>query len=534
MGDHTLEVRGLNWGEQNTMLGVNQVIRICPFTNMGVKPPENANPQGPDPSTCFNCTEYGSADELQLARCNGAVPPGFQPTDRSWPEASKNAYCSRLTCTGIPPGIGGGYAVFVDIAGEPPSVVVNDFPPSQCQKPLAESFTTKYATFNYALPVITKLSSSNLGMACDATKCEASPGDILTVTAENLPHNEAIVETYRRGLPADKQQDEIVYINLGDMKCPITSSNSSTQAVCTVPVSSGRGFNLTLVVAGQSNRAPSTFDFPMPSVDKVSPASVPSYGGEITITGKYFADKGSVAITDKSDSSDYIQIHACDVTKWSQTEIVCTTGSSGGAAEIVKDVVVSVASGDSSGSLTYAACSFSNPGEVCLSDGKYSCTNNYECSSTNDDCNTAGAVCSCPEDADDTLCGNGGKLDRVCKCVCVNGWVNSGHELIPGAVPKAYTNGTCSSCPVSCSGLDKKVQSASKCGCEFDKLHLIWIIFLVLLVVGAIGFGVWKWKSKQPKKVPLLNKGLLNNGAKDDRDEEVGDRQEAQESTEYA
>jgi len=531
-GEHTISTRGLNWGEQNktfgpnktSMLGTNQVIRICPFANMDVSSKKtHANPDGPSLDTCFNCTEYGDAVDLDLRLCNGGVPPGYQPTDKHWPESNKNAVCSRLTCTGIPPGIGGNYAVFVSIHGEPPSLVVGEAPP--LDKPQATAFTTQYARLNYALPVITKLASSNSGMRCTSETCEAAPGDVITVTADNLPNNDLVVETYRRGLSPEAQKNDIVYIQLGDSKCPIvTTPNSSTttEAVCTVPLSSGRGLNLTLVVAGQASRKPSTFNYPEPIVKHVSPATIPSYGGSITITGQYFADKGSVDINDVADPA---KTHACEVVTWSEKEIVCTAGSSGGAAQISATVTVTVASGNCAGSLSYAACSFSSKGESCLPDGKYTCSNNYACQ--NDNCNAVGATCSCPDDSDGKFCGNGGTLDSDCHCKCVNGWANPGHLVVDGAVPPAYTNGTCSSCPVSCGGLDKKIQTSSKCGCEFNKLHLIWIVFLGLLALGAIGFGIWKWQSMQPKKQPLLNEYA---SAKTLTDEEHGDRREAEDS----
>ena len=532
-GEHTISTRGLNWGEQNktfgpnktSMLGTNQVIRICPFANMDVSSKKtHANPDGPSLDTCFNCTEYGDAVDLDLRLCNGGVPPGYQPTDKHWPESNKNAVCSRLTCTGIPPGIGGNYAVFVSIHGEPPSLVVGEAPP--LDKPQATAFTTQYARLNYALPVITKLASSNSGMSCTSEACEAAPGDVLTVTADNLPNNDLVVETYRRGLSPEAQKNDIVYIQLGDSKCPIvTTPNSSTttEAVCTVPLSSGRGLNLTLVVAGQASRKPSTFNYPEPIVKGVSPATIPSYGGSITVTGHYFADKGSVDINDVVDPA---QTHACEVVTWSEKEIVCTAGSSGGAAQIrPATVTVTVASGNCAGSLTYAACSFSSPGESCLPDGKHTCSNNYACQNGN--CNAVGATCTCPDDSDGKFCGNGGTLDSGCHCKCVNGWANPGHLVVDGAVPPAYTNGTCSSCPVSCGGLDKKIQTSSKCGCEFNKLHLIWIVFLGLLALGAIGFGIWKWQSMQPKKQPLLNEYA---SAKTLTDEEHGDRREAEDS----
>lgn len=254
----------------------------------------------------------------------------------------------------------------------------------------------------------------------------------------------------------------------------------------------------------------------------ISPATIPSYGGSITITGQYFADKGSIVINDVADPA---KTHACEVVTWSEKEIVCTAGSSGGAAQILATVTVTVASGKCAGSLTYAACSFSSPGESCLPDGKYTCSNNYACQ--NDNCNAVGTTCTCPDDSDGKFCGNGGTLDSDCHCKCVNGWVNPGHLVVDGAVPPAYTNGTCSSCPVSCGGLDKKIQTSSKCGCEFNKLHLIWIVFLGLCALGAIGFGIWKWQSMQPKKQPLLNEYA---SAKALTDEEHGDRREAENS----
>jgi hypothetical protein len=526
-GEHTIEIRGLNFGEQNvtqnstTTLLSNQAIRICPFVNMDVTHAHvKANPVGPPASSCFNCTAYDDKSSLDLALCNGGKPPGFQPTDPSWPVSNKNAYCSRLTCTGIPPGIGGGYAVFVDVYGEPPSLTVGDID----QKPTDASFTEAYAKFNYALPKIIEVSSSNDKLVCNTAACEAAPGDEITIHADNLPQSEGVVQTYRNGLSKSDAQKPVISVTIGGFECKLGDWNM-THVHCTVPEGSGLSLNLALTVAGQKARTPTPFSFPKPHVTGVSPNPIPSYGEPITVTGIYFGPTGTVML----NPSRRAESRSCETVSWSSTQVVCNPGPSGTDIEIKYSVSLTDASGTTTGSVIYDKCEFKDKGEYCNSNGSVNCTNNYACSSTGGDCNVKGAQCSCPADEDGTFCQNMGVLDSDCACKCVNGYTNDGGAEVEGSVPKAYAPGLCTSCSVSCGGLDKKVATSDKCGCEFNKLHLIWIIVLALLVVAVIGFGVWKWIQSRPvkKSQPLLN----THAAPDDEERGyIGDRKLVQDS----
>lgn len=54
-------------------------------------------------------------------------------------------------------------------------------------------------------------------------------------------------------------------------------------------------------------------------------------------------------------------------------------------------------------------------------------------------------------------------------------------------------------------GLVLQVQNESKCGCEFNQIHIVWIVALCLLLLAAIVFGFIRWRRTQaPKDAPLL------------------------------
>jgi len=300
----------------------------------------------------------------------------------------------------------------------------------------------------------------------------------------------------------------------------------------------GDSQDITLSVGKQPTTASQKLDFPAPVISKVTGSisgkdTVPSWGDTITIEGKYLGSQ-SIGATVQLVLADQSTLPSCQVNSWTQLKINCTTA---GFPDILKttevvNVVVTTASGSSNKeALSYEACDFlTKAGGLCKQDGSQECNTNYECSYSgstkmipnNGVCDHEGATCHCPESAAE--CKNGVFHAETCSCECTNGWSSSGAAQIPDAFVNGQAGiygtsaGVCDTCSQSCGSLDKKVETPDKCGCEFNKLNLIWILLLVVLFLVAVGFGVWKYKKSQPDHIPL-NKPLIKDEAQDDEED---------------
>jgi len=519
---------------------------------------------GPLASSCFNCSLHSysfpdSLTDLTPALC------GFGENK------NKNNLCSKLLCTGPIYGIGADLGVFMRVRGEPPSVVATH----ELKIP-ASAFTTLYAKISFAAPNITAVFVN--GKDCTnkpGVGCVGYAGDNVTVKATGMPKNQAVIDAYESAYyhvggfdkPQHKPQlIKAISISLGSHPCKVVASNQS-QATCTIPpnTSGGQNLRILLKVGGQSAPLPETnFTFSPPQVSGVSPNSLPSYGGMVNVSGKYFG-------ATPAGCSVMIGHLKCDPSKgnvWNDTLIECLAPPSGdGSHNSTMKVQVTTLSGPSnSNALTYTKCSFDNQKKsrtkygVCLTDGGQTCNNNAVCnttavprslgleleSSVRAGCYvTTGlglATCSCP-----AVCQNGVLNHNDCSCTCANGWSSAHRAVVPNATTlnthlpgavcaqcdasctdiqiKVQTPAKCGcqSCGVSCGGLNnmlnKKVQTSSKCACEFNMLHLIWIVGGgVMLIVGA-GFAVYKCKTKPQLGMALLSHDKHGDEEQEDREE---------------
>eukprot|EP00656_Telonema_subtile_P008633 TRINITY_DN14031_c0_g1_i12.p1 TRINITY_DN14031_c0_g1~~TRINITY_DN14031_c0_g1_i12.p1 ORF type:complete len:527 (+),score=66.11 TRINITY_DN14031_c0_g1_i12:121-1701(+) len=492
-----------------------RTIQLCPWVRMDQfndpNPRVPSNPIGPVQTSCFNCTQYVDAN-LDPHLC------GYVGDD-------KTKYCSSLTCQGPIYGIGKDLAVFIQVRGEPPSVVS-----ARTSKPPVGAFgpgvQATYAHISFEAPVVNKVSVDGGATPCDI--CVVDPLQPIMLNATGMPLNQSVIDAYESGV--DEKGNPVgaaVQVTIGGQPCAVLSC-SELGVVCTVPDASGANLAIELTVGGQKVAAPSNFSYSPPNVTGVVSLNdgsqfLPSWGGKINITGEYFANITAggcqlCAVTIVLPSGNV----PCQPIVWSGTWITCTAPASGSISLQAAQVVVTTDSGSSpitaANSLTFNKCGFGAlPGGVCLNSGDQVCSDNWLCehSSQIDStthnliCDHQTANCTCPTDG---VCQNGGVLDpATCRCGCVGGYSSSGGGVIPES-RGALTAAVCDLCLTSCGGLQKQVQNSSKCGCEFNMLHLIWIILLIVLVFAAVGFGFWRWRlAQQSKGIPLLSGNNNNN-----------------------
>jgi len=514
----SISIKGQHWGLDNAPAGyANQRLRLCPFSNMATL--NGHPPVGPPPSSCFNCSAYSvNPPDLSLALCGFSDPK------------TKNTKCSSLSCSHVPAGIGQ-VSVFLDVMGEPASVVA-------LQNALAApgSSSIALASFVYAAPVITgfKVPKKACSLTPDSTsKCQARAGDNVTITADNLPFNMTIVETFNLWSP-----EQGLAVMIGNAPClNIELASPATSLTCTLPVSSGGKLAVTLIVGSQTHTIPSLFYYPAPNVTSVLPASIPSYGSEITIKGTDFAKGGTVSLI----LPDGSQLPCSNPTNYTVSSLTCSAPKSQSRLTVDAAIAVSTLSGVSNLTISvdYKQCAFSTViGGVCRSDGTQLCTSSFSCAHSaapasaeyNQQCDFALASCEC--EFAESPCQNGGVYDKeACSCACVNGYSSSGKggSAIPDTQPPGFYSGFCDMCETSCGTFDKEVKTAQKCGCEFNMLHLIWILTLAVLVLVAIGFGAFKYRQMKQKQLPVPLGEYLKAG-----DEEEEPRESRGDSTTYA
>jgi hypothetical protein len=128
-------------------------------------------------------------------------------------------------------------------------------------------------------------------------------------------------------------------------------SVTHTEAVLNISVGEGAQKDLTITVAGQSYvvAASSSFKYSSPVISSVSPVSVSTHGGYVTLTGTNFGRVGAGAVTFVPSSSATPDV-TCSIVEQSQTYIVMDIGAGQGSGALTLNVSGQV----SSASFTYS------------------------------------------------------------------------------------------------------------------------------------------------------------------------------------
>jgi len=494
--EYLLTIKGHNWGGLSAHR--DQAIGFCPWLNMT----SAQNPNGPNKDACFLCPQ------------ESVTPPG-RMTECEFPDYQQQL-CNTMTCKQIPAGIGTDLAMFVFIPGEPASMLAtHDSLPYAADGVAIDG----KVQINYQAPTIEKVYIN--GTECPADGCHGGPGDIISMDATNLPPSNDARVTYQNG--HGPRSDIKVTVGADCEYEDIQIDFNANKVSCKIPVNAGTNQEISLTVGHQKVVASKKLNYPGPTVTSVTPNSIPSWSGvNITVTGKNFAsqapDAGGAQLSIVQGSRKI----GCQVLDWSLYEITCKPDQYGAIAKAdeTTHVIITTASGasntDTNSELKYQECPFLNtPGGLCTTEGSQECNTNYECSypgsaqsiKDNGVCDHKSATCTCPE----IKCQHGEFHKASCSCECINGWSSSSSVQIPGAFDidgkVGQSAGVCDACAVSCGSLDKKIQTAEKCGCEFNMLNLIWIVLLVVIVLVAVGFGVWKYKKNQPGTYKALDSG---------------------------
>ena len=177
---------------------------------------------------------------------------------------------TSITCN-LPGGAGKDHPVKVSIAGQ----------------------TQAAGTFSYQWPALQAISPVG-----------ATAGQHITLTGSNFGSSGAKV-------------------TVGDLACPVVSQ-SHTQVTCTLPAGVGLKQAVIVTVAGQSSGSLG-WDYPAPAVAGVQPATVPTPGALVTISGSSFGGSATATVGGKP----------CKMVIGTDTQLFCLAPAGVGTGHVV-------------------------------------------------------------------------------------------------------------------------------------------------------------------------------------------------------
>jgi len=430
----------------------------------------------------FNCSKYVNGSFVQ--------------------EEGAMGYYTDYKCKELP-GIGSeAYDLQIHVYGMPPSTITTE---KACNR-----------TLTFAAPTITTI-------ACPTTTtndtCGGDAGDIITITGTNFPKDNATVlawEAYK-GYKPNTGALPGFQITIGGVPCLESNFTSTTAATCKIPVSNGINQPIRLTVGGQADVSAKVnrFNFNPPKVKSVYPTSGPSYGGEeLLIEGEHFGVAGLEVYLQAPDGS---RIPAT-IVSFNDTSAIVTQPMSASAAAVAFKVNVlasqQYACNEANCQSTLPAfdtkaCSevCSGSDHYCMESGDCLCTGNYVGKKTGPPQPTMD-TCSCPTTSPCV----GGTFDADnCACSCEDNWE-------PSPAPVGWPVGQpspakCDSCSVPCTGsLQQKMPKldGNTCQCHFAGAHVVWMVFLGLLVIAGIVMGVIYYRKQQASSAQYAAAGYTD------------------------
>jgi len=153
-------------------------------------------------------------------------------------------------------------------------------------------------------------------------------------------------------------------VTINNINCPVTSW-TDTSISCTVPA--GQGMNLPIVVkntAGASDPATSPkFTYMKPSISSVTPSSIPTSGGQITLSGVNFGTSATTSIPGVTSS----------VASQTHTSMIVNVGA-GSGSNLVITINVAGQTATSTYSYSAGAISGSSPSSIPTTGGSITIT----------------------------------------------------------------------------------------------------------------------------------------------------------------
>ena len=157
------------------------------------------------------------------------------------------------------------------------------------------------AGWNVDLPVVVKVGDRASELGGEGTTFSYDPPVLGWVNPNPLRSGDVELNLHGGNFSTEGR----VTVDGNDCEIP---SWDHTDIVCLTSQSAG----LVVVKIGKRGSNAKTFST-LPDLDAVEPAEIPTQGGELTISGSYLGFSGSVTVNNI----------ACEVTSWSNTEIVC-------------------------------------------------------------------------------------------------------------------------------------------------------------------------------------------------------------------